>query len=184
MNLIRSWALPRESSGPSTIALRTTWRYTSAVPFGPYPALDLLGGNLDNLRDHRSAAIVTEARAFLIPALCFCIVGIVGLIILGLWLNDRSRYELLLLGINCIALPPIYLNYVGIAGLLAYPAGVYFTLWAVPALGDQYLPHIVLLCTRRPSRSLVFLDSDCYRDCDLFHYGGDPAALTGAIALA
>ncbi|MGB6158590.1 MAG: PP2C family protein-serine/threonine phosphatase [Acidobacteriaceae bacterium] len=137
MNLIRSWALPRESSGPSTIALRTTWRYTSAVPFGPYPALDLLSGSLDNLRDHRSAAIVTGSTPFLIPALCFCIVGIVGLIILGLWLNDRSRYELLLLGINCIALPPIYLNYVGIAGLLAYPAGVYFALWAVPALATN-----------------------------------------------
>jgi sigma-B regulation protein RsbU (phosphoserine phosphatase) len=137
MNLIRNWPLPRDFSGPSTIALRSTWRYTSAVPFGPYPALDLLGGNLDNLHDHRSAAIVTRSAPFLIPALCFCIVGIVGLIILGLWFNDRSRYELLLLGINCIALPPIYLNYLGIAGLLDYPAGVYFSLWAVPALATN-----------------------------------------------
>lgn len=137
MNLIRNWPLAGDLSGPSTIALRTTWRYTSAVPFGPYPGLDLLAGNLDNLRDHRSAAIVTRSAPFLIPALCFCIVGIVGLIVLGLWLNDRSRSELLLLGINCIALPPIYLNYLGIAGLINYPAGVYFALWAVPALATN-----------------------------------------------
>jgi Stage II sporulation protein E (SpoIIE) len=137
MNLIRNWPLAGDLSGSSTIALRTTWRYTSAVPFGPYPALSLLAGNLDNLRDHRSAAIVTQSTPFLIPALCFCIVGIVGLIVLGLWLNDRSRWELLLLGINCIALPPIYLNYLGIAGLVDYPAGVYFALWAVPAFATN-----------------------------------------------
>jgi hypothetical protein len=134
LNLIRNWPVPRDLRGPSTtIALRTTWRYTSAVPFGSYPTLSLLAGDLDNLRDHRSAEIVTQCTRQLIPAICFCIVGIVGLIVLGLWLNDRSRRELLLLGVNCIALPPIYLNYMGIAGLFSYPAAVYFILWAVPA---------------------------------------------------
>ena len=113
--------------------LPTTWHYTSEVPFSPYPALQVLGGDLDNLRDHRSAVIVAQSARHLIPALCFCIVGIVGLMVLGLWLNDRSRYELLLLGINCIALPPIYLNYLGISGLIEYPAAVYFILWAIPA---------------------------------------------------
>jgi sigma-B regulation protein RsbU (phosphoserine phosphatase) len=137
LDLIRNRPLPHDWAGPSTIALRTTWRYTSAVPFGPYPALSLLVGNLENLRDHRSAVIVTQSARYLLPALCFCIVGIVGLIVLGLWLNDRSRSELLLLGINCIALPPIYLNYLGIAGLLDYPAGLYFMLWALPAFATN-----------------------------------------------
>jgi hypothetical protein len=134
LNLIRNWPVPRDLPGPSTtIALRTTWRYTSSVPFGPYPTLSLLAGNLDNLRDHRSAEIVTQCTRQLIPAISFSIVGIVGVIVLGLWLNDRSRRELLLLAINCIALPPIYLNYIGTAGLLAYPAAVYFILWAIAA---------------------------------------------------
>ena len=133
LDLIRNWRVPRDLLGPSTIALRTTWRYTSVVPFGPYPSLELLSGNLENLRDHRDSEIVKQSAQHLIPAICFCIVGIVGLIVLGLWLNDPSRRELLFLGINCIALPPIYLNYLGTAGLLAYPAGVYFVLWAVPA---------------------------------------------------
>ena len=133
LNLIRNWPVAPEPPGPSTIVLRTTWHYTSEVPFSPYPALQVLGGDLDNLRDHRSAVIVAQSARHLIPALCFCIVGIVGLMVLGLWLNDRSRYELLLLGINCIALPPIYLNYLGISGLIEYPAAVYFILWAIPA---------------------------------------------------
>jgi hypothetical protein len=138
LNLIRNWSVPRELSGQSTtIALRTTWRYTSIVPFGRYPALNLRTDDLDNLRDHRSAEIVVECTRHLIPTICFCIVGILGLIVLALWLNDRSRRELLLLGINCIALPPIYLNYMGIAGLLDYPAAVYFIVWAIPAFATN-----------------------------------------------
>jgi len=134
LNLMRSWPVPRDLPGPfTTIALRTTWHYTSAVPFGPYPPFSLLAGNLDNLRDHRSAEIITQSTRQSIPAICFCIVGIVGLIVLGLWFNDRSRRELLLLGINCIALPPIYINYIGIAAFLSYPVGAYFMVWAIPA---------------------------------------------------
>src|ERR1700691_4196102 len=36
LDLIRNRPLPRDLSAPSTIVLRTTWRYASAVPFGPY----------------------------------------------------------------------------------------------------------------------------------------------------
>jgi Stage II sporulation protein E (SpoIIE) len=138
LDLVRNWPLPGNLTGTSLIALRITRRYTSAVPFGPPPAIELLGGNLDNLRDHRSAEMVTQSANPLIPAICFCIVGIVGLIVLALWLYDSSRRELLLLGINCIALPPIYLNYLGIAGLFAYPAAVYFIAWAVPAFVTNF----------------------------------------------
>jgi Stage II sporulation protein E (SpoIIE) len=134
LNLIRNWPLPRIPAGPSTIALRSTWRIGSAVPFGPYLALNLIAGSLDNLQDHRSAQVVRQSARHLIPAICFSIVGILGLLVLALWFYDRSRREFLLLGINCVALAPIYINYMGIAGLVAYPVSVYFIAWAVPAL--------------------------------------------------
>ena len=133
LDLIRNWPLPHELTGPATIAIRSTWRYTSVIPFGPYPSFNLLAGSLDHLRDHLSAEIISRITHPLLPAICFCIVGVVGLVVLGLWLNDRTRHELLLLGINCIVLPPIYLNYIGISVLFDYPVGVYFGLWAVPA---------------------------------------------------
>jgi hypothetical protein len=133
MNLLQQWPLSRDLLRASTIALRTSWHFTSAIPFAPYPTFEMSAGSESGLRDHRSTVIVTETTRHLIPAICFCIVGILGLIVLALWLNDRSRRELLLLGINCVALPPIYLNYSFAAALLAYPASAYFMVWSVPA---------------------------------------------------
>jgi hypothetical protein len=133
MNLIQQWPLPRDLPQTSTIALRSSWHFTSAIPFGPYPSLELRAGSGPSLLDQRSTTIITESKRHLIPAICFCIVGILGFIVLGLWLNDPSRRELHLLGINCIALPPIYLNYLGAAALLSYPVSAYFIVWAVPA---------------------------------------------------
>lgn len=133
MNLIQQWPLPRDLPNTSTIAIRSAWHFTSAIPFAPYPSLDLRAGSEPSLRDRRNTAIVAESEHHLIPAICFCTVGILGLIVLALWFNDRSRRELLVLGINCVALPPIYLNYSGAAALLAYPASAYFIVWAVPA---------------------------------------------------
>ena len=133
MNLLRQWPLSRDSLHASTIALRTNWHFTSAIPFAPYPSFEMSAGSASALRDHRSAVILANTARHLIPAVCFCIVGILGLIVLALWLNDRSRRELLLLGINCVALPPIYLNYLMAAALFAYPVSAYFIIWAVPA---------------------------------------------------
>src|SRR5579872_3994125 len=133
MDLIQQWPLPRDLSHTSSIAIRSTWHFTSAIPFAPYPSLELRAGSGPSLRDHRSTVIVAESERHLIPAICFCIVGILGLIVLGLWINDPDRRELLVLGINCVALPPIYLNYLGAAAHLAYPASAYFIVWAVPA---------------------------------------------------
>src|SRR5450631_1818143 len=103
MNLIQQWPLPRDLPNTSTIAIRSAWHFTSAIPFAPYPSLDLRAGSEPSLRDHRSTVIVAESEHHLIPAICFCIVGILGLIVLGLWFNDPSRRELLVLGINCVA---------------------------------------------------------------------------------
>lgn len=133
MNLIQQWPLPRDLPHTSSIAIRSAWHFTSAIPFAPYPSLELRAGSEPSLRDRRSTVIVAEGERHLIPAICFCIVGILGLIVLGLWINDPGRRELLVLGINCVALPPIYLNYLGAAALLAFPASAYFIVWAVPA---------------------------------------------------
>ncbi len=185
LDLIRNWPVPRELTSPATIAIRTTWRYGSVVPFGPYPAFNLLAGSLDHLRDHRSAEIIGQITHHLLPAICFCIVGVVGLVVLGLWLNDRSRHELLLLGINCIALPPIYLNYIGTSALFDYPAGVYFILVGHSCIHNQYLPHALFLCTCAQACSLVLLGSDCCRHCHPLHYcPGSSSSFTCAIALA
>jgi len=69
----------------------------------------------------------------LIPAICFSIIGIIGIFLLGLYVTDRSRRDLQLLSANCIMLAPIYLNYLGVATLLPVSVTANFAGWAAPA---------------------------------------------------
>ncbi len=129
----REFPLRDDRTAPSTVALRLTGRYASTVPLGRYPVPSFLAGDPTSLHDRRNSVIVAQFSHDLLQSVCFSIVGIVGLIVLGLWLSARSRTELLLLAGNSLALPIIYLNYLGLAAFLPYPVAVYFLLWAIPA---------------------------------------------------
>ncbi len=131
MDAVRDWPLPGRFDHPNAIALRITQRIASTVPVGTLPPLGILAGDKPLLGDRRDAQAFTQIRARLVPSVCFSIIGILGLILLGLWVNDRSRRELLLLSLACLSLAPIYLDYFGAAALLAFSAAVYFALWSV-----------------------------------------------------
>ena len=132
MNTIREWPLAAGLVQPSLIALRVTRRIVSRVPVGPLPPLALHAGAAALLRDRRSGVILAQVRPVLIPTICFAIIGILGLVLIPLWLNDR-RPELLLLSICCVSLPAIYLNYLGAAALLSFSVAVYIFAWTIPA---------------------------------------------------
>jgi hypothetical protein len=131
MNAVSNWPLAPGAAQSSTIALRITRRIDSSVPVGTLPPLQVLAGDEPVLRDRRDALAFNQIRARIVPSVCFSIIGILGLILLGLWMNDRSRRELFLLSLACLSLAPIYLDYFGAAALLAYSATAYFALWSV-----------------------------------------------------
>jgi hypothetical protein len=131
MNAVRNWPLAPVAARSTTIALRITRRIASSVPVGTLPPLQILAGDEPLLRDRRDALAFSQIRARFVPSVCFSIIGILGLILLGLWLNDRNRRELLLLSLACLSLTPIYLDYFGAAALLAYSATAYFAVWSV-----------------------------------------------------
>jgi sigma-B regulation protein RsbU (phosphoserine phosphatase) len=134
MDAVRTWPLPGDLSHPVSIALRITFHLASMVPNAPLPPLEINAAGSQLLSYRRSSLILAGVRRNLIPAICFSIIGIIGIFLLGLYLNDRSRRDLQLLSANCIMLAPIYLNYLGVAALLPYSAILDFTAWGAPAL--------------------------------------------------
>ncbi len=134
MDTLRIWPLIGDLSHPVSIALRITFHVVSMVPTGPLPSIEMAAGSRQLLNYRRSSLILAGVRRNLIPAICFSIIGIIGLFLLGLYLTDRSRRDLQLLSANCIMLAPIYLNYLGVAALLPYSVTLNFASWAAPAM--------------------------------------------------
>jgi hypothetical protein len=96
--------------------------------------MEIHAGSVDLLNGRRSSLILAQGKQHLLPAICFSIIAVFGIVALGLYLNDRSRRELLQIGICCLLLAPIYLDYLGAAAFLSYSSAAYFFSWAAPAL--------------------------------------------------
>ncbi|HEY1498394.1 MAG TPA: hypothetical protein VGF88_02330 [Acidobacteriaceae bacterium] len=139
MNIIREWPLSGTLASPAVIALRITRRVVSTVPIGAAPPLTISAGSADLLGNRRSAIVLTQVAPRVFPAVCFCILGVLAVVLLPLWFNDRSRRELLLLCASCAALPFIYLNYTVAAALCSFPVSVYFALHACG--GSPHVPR-------------------------------------------
>ncbi|MGP8253170.1 MAG: PP2C family protein-serine/threonine phosphatase [Terracidiphilus sp.] len=71
---------------------------------------EMLLGDQPALQDHRAAAALSGALGYLPIGLCFSLIGVVGFMLLGLWVTDRSRLELLLLAVVCWCVCLLRLN--------------------------------------------------------------------------
>ena len=156
MDAIRNWQLSGDLSHSATVALRITFHVASMVPTGPFPELEINAGNRELLNYRRNSLILTRVRRNLIPAICFSIIGIIGIFLLGLYVTDRSRRDLQLLSANCIMLAPIYLNYLGVATLLPVSATVNFAGWAVPAMVTNVTRTLFFFVLARRRVPLLF----------------------------
>ena len=156
MNTIREWPLSGDLAPPAVIALCVTRRVLSEVPVAPAPPLAMYAGSSDVLQNRRSAVILAQLGPRIFPTVCFCIIGVLGVILLPLWINDRSRRELLLLAISCLALPPIYLDYSGAAALFPFSVSAYFVGWAIPAAVANVARALFSFALARRRVPLVF----------------------------
>jgi len=156
MNTVRDFPLSANVASPMVIALRTTWRIDSMVPVGALPPLRIDAGDRTLLVDRRNSLAFEQIRQRLVPTVCFSVIGIVGLILMGLWLNDRSRKELLLLFIACLTLSFIYLDYFFAAALLAYPVSAYFLGWGVSVTVNNLARTLFFFALARRRVPLLF----------------------------
>jgi len=134
MDTLQDWPISGDLPPPSVIAVRITRRIVSMVPTGPVPPLRIDAGDVSSLHDRRSSMILAQVRPLLVSAICFGIIGVLGVVLMLLWLSERSRGELLLLAISCLFLPFIYTDYLAAASMFPYSVAVYLPLWVIPAV--------------------------------------------------
>ena len=134
MNTVRSFPLPPAALHPATIALRVTWRLINTLPADPLPPLGVSAGDDSALRGQRAARLLAQSAPHMVSAICFSIVGILGLITFWIFLYDPSRTELFLLAFFSVCLACIYLDYLLAPALVDYPSAVYVAVWSFSAL--------------------------------------------------
>jgi Stage II sporulation protein E (SpoIIE) len=107
------------------------------MPAGVLPPLNLNIADGAILRDRRANVVLAQSSTRVANVICFGIVGVIGFVLLGLFLYDRARRELLYLSIACIAVALIYINWFRAAALADYSVFAYIVLWATPAFAGN-----------------------------------------------
>jgi phosphoserine phosphatase RsbU/P len=100
MNTIRQYSLPPVAleSQTGTIALRITSR-SSIWTASP---LEVYSGNAEVLAGRRAGFVLAHSLSVLRVALWYPLIGVVGLMLLGLFYYDRAHPELLYLSMICV----------------------------------------------------------------------------------
>lgn len=116
LDSIRSFPVPTAllQPGPATLAVRVS-NHSTIVIGGPIvsqfsPQLALRIGGADTLDALRARSVLTRSTAYADVAACYGAIGVVSVIMLGLFLTDPSRREFLLLSIACMSLATLRLN--------------------------------------------------------------------------
>jgi hypothetical protein len=167
LNAIRTYAVPGQllslDSGPATLALRITDRTTipTTGPIGSLieSPLQLRAGDAPLLDALRAGAVVARARQHAIAGIYFGVVGVIAIMLLGLYFYDRSRPEFLLLSLSCICLTALRLNEFAAACLINYSVS---TCLAVALIGNIGLtigevPFFYAVARRRMPIAIIVL---------------------------
>jgi hypothetical protein len=166
LEYLRAYSVPVGAigPGPSTLALRIVPR---SVVSDSGPILTLLDsplalrvGDPEILKALRARAVLGRSAPYAKSAIGYGAIGVIAVMLLGLWLYDRSRRELLLLSISCLSLAILRLNEFCTAALWTYPESVCLTIVVAGnvAFTLSQLPFIYSLARRRiPSLYRVVL---------------------------
>ena len=132
MDALRVFPLPQSLSRnhQPTIALRITYRRFALWPTGTVPSLEIHLGDENALRARRTNVVLVQAFGRLANPICYCIIGLIGFMLLALSLSGGMRQELKLLALVCLTMMLIYLNYFcGPAVLLNYSDVDFVLIW-------------------------------------------------------
>jgi hypothetical protein len=180
MDAIRAFPAPTSSlsPGPATLAVRIAYRYSDLSYGGgslqlpaahPY-LVDLRAGDAGLLSGLRADAVWERIPDSFIFFLCDGILGILGCVLLGQFLQDRSRLDLLLLSLECIGVAGIALRSLAACALLNWPVwlnlGMYATcsllanfagIWFFFALARRRVPWLFWILMGVASLRYVFI---------------------------
>jgi hypothetical protein len=142
-------------SQPSTLALRITNRTmtflggtTVGLTTGP---MQIRFGDRSLLDGVRAALVVSRTSPYMLPVLCFGVIGVIAIMLLGLYIYDRTRVEILLLSISCLALALIRFNEFCAAAMVNYPLLVCYLIVCACNIGLTVteVPFFYALAKRR-----------------------------------
>lgn len=126
MNTIHSFPLPESVLAPqkNVLAVRIAYSFPVLSGFIEAAPVGLRAGDGQVLDALRAEVVLTRVHKSLNIVFCFSILGTLGFVVLGLFLFDRSRLDLLLLSVYCLALALIYLARFFSVTLADYPTSV------------------------------------------------------------
>ncbi len=199
LDSIRSYPVPAEpfsadsATGSSTLALRITDRKAN-MNGGPYGTivsspLQLRAGDVPLLDALRARTALTNAVQYAPTAISFGIIGVLAVVLLGMFLYDRSRTELLLLSLGCLSLAALRINEFTSASLLDYSVSAGIVIVGLGNIGMTLTqaPFYFALAGRRMPRPLiallVLLSMDSFPAWISAVWAGNQPALMGPLIL-
>jgi hypothetical protein len=199
LNSIRSYPVPAQllsadsTSGTSTLALRITDRKAN-MNGGPYGTiinspLQLRAGDVPLLDALRARTALTNAVQYAPTAISFGIIGVLAVVLLGMFLYDRSRRELLLLSLGCLSLAALRINEFTSVLLLDYSISAGIVIVGLGNIGMTLTqaPFYYALAQRRMPRPLiallVLLSMDSFPAWISAFWAGNQPAFMGPLIL-
>ena len=163
LDAIQSYAAPSQllTSQPATVALRITNRMTLSNS-GPFRGLidvplQLRAGDASLLDALRAHTALTRATQFAPTAISFGIIGVLAIVLLGLFLYDRSRTDLLMLSSSCISLAALRINEFAAASMLNYSVSAGLVILGLGNIGLTVteVPFFYKLARRRIPKFII-----------------------------
>ncbi len=126
MNVIRTFpfSIAQLHNRPATIALRIVYRYSEPHQIVNNAPAEIVAGDRETLIWRRSDRIQDQLPEALGNLVWFGIVGVIGLVLLALFLYDRSRRELLILSIACVGIAGLFITFFFRSSYADFPVGV------------------------------------------------------------
>ena len=151
MDAVRSFPLRKPPPQSAVIAFRVAYRWYMLSRAGWLPPLAIQAGDASALRDRRAAILLARISRPLEAVICYGVIAVFGFVFLGLYLNDRSRSELLILSFECLGVAAIYMNLAASWALVDYPAVAYNAIFAAATVtsGVAYSWFFFRLAGRR-----------------------------------
>lgn len=143
------------STSPSTLALRITRRSLSSnsspILGSLALRLELRAGDISMLDALRARFVLAQTSRYFKTAICYGIIGVTAVMLLGLYFYDRSHRELILLSVACLGAAILRLNEFFVASQLDYSFTVCLTLVLVGNVCITYtqFPFFFALARRR-----------------------------------
>jgi hypothetical protein len=135
------------AAGTDTVALRMKFRLTGNPPL-------FEAGEADWLRAEHNSDSLAGAKQFLAVAVGFGVIGVLAFFLLALYLNDRSRLELLLLAVAVMGLSALRLSDFSWSAMAPVPGWLY---WTVHGLGEAGIVAFVWFMFRLAGRKVPLL---------------------------